>query len=67
MHGTADNDVEVELGMELAEYIKSSRLEKIEGVDHRYTREEDFKKMIALISDFIIDNINAPKQKASEW
>lgn len=56
VHGADDEVVEVAFGVKLAECIKSSKLEKIEGADHRYTREDDFKKMVKLISTFAIEN-----------
>lgn len=57
VHGKADVDVEIELGEELAKHIKNSKIEIIEGADHRYTKKEDFDKAIELISQFIIKNV----------
>jgi len=54
VHGTADADVEVEFGKELAKSIKNSKLELIDGADHRFTRREDFDKAISVISEFLI-------------
>lgn len=57
VHGTADEDVEVELGKELAKSIKNSQMDLFEGTDHGFTRKEDFERMIEHISGFIIKNI----------
>lgn len=54
VHGSADQDVEVELGKRLAKSIGTSKIEIVEGADHQYTRKEDFDKAIKLISDFVI-------------
>jgi dipeptidyl aminopeptidase/acylaminoacyl peptidase len=58
IHGTADEDVEVELGQELAKSIKISQIELFKGADHRFTKKEDFDKMVKDISDFIIKYFN---------
>lgn len=66
VHGSADQDVEVELGKRLAESIKDCRLEIIEGADHRYTKKEDFEKMIGLISRFVVENASKTRTKARQ-
>lgn len=58
VHGTADEDVEAELGRELAKSIKTSRIELFEGADHRFTKKEDSERMVKDISEFIIDHLN---------
>jgi pimeloyl-ACP methyl ester carboxylesterase len=54
IHGTADEDVEVEFGKELSKSIIASKLELVEGADHRFSNKEDFEKMILKISEFIM-------------
>jgi hypothetical protein len=63
VHGSADQDVEVELGKALAESIKGSKIDIIEGADHRYTRPEDFEKSINLIYKFVVQNIYKGKSE----
>ena len=58
IHGTMDEDVELQLAKELAESIKGSQLKLFEGADHKFSNEKDFKKCIKAVSDFIIMNIN---------
>lgn len=58
IHGTSDEDVEVELGKDLAKAIKGSKLELYSGADHRFTKKDDFERMIKDISDFIILNLH---------
>lgn len=57
VHGTEDEDVEIQLGEELAKSIKASKFIKFEGADHRFTNPEDFEKSVKLISDFISNNL----------
>lgn len=59
IHGTADEDVEVELGKELAKSIKNSKIILFKDANHRFTKKEDFEKMIKDISEFIIDILKA--------
>jgi pimeloyl-ACP methyl ester carboxylesterase len=54
VHGIKDIDVEVELGENLADSIPKSRRILYESADHRFSKEEDFKRMIDDISKFII-------------
>jgi len=58
IHGTSDEDVEVELGKNLANAIKGSKLELYSGADHRFSRKDDFEKMIKDISEFIIKHLH---------
>ena len=53
VHGTKDTDVEIELGEALADSIPGSRRLFYEGADYRFSREEDFKRMIDDISNFM--------------
>jgi len=57
IHGTADDNVELRLGEELAEAIPSSKLEKIKGADHRFTKKKDFHKCVRVMADFLIAHL----------
>lgn len=57
VHGSMDKDVELEQSEELAQSINSSKIEILDGADHRFTKKEDFDICIKLLSDFIISNI----------
>lgn len=63
VHGSADEDVELEFAKSLAECIKNSKLEIISGADHQYTKKEDFERMIKLISGFVIENVSKNRTK----
>jgi uncharacterized protein len=54
VHGSADDSVELSQSEKLAMNIPSCTLRIILGADHKYSREEDFEKMIKYISEFII-------------
>lgn len=54
VHGENDDDVLVEQSKKLSRVIENCRLEVIKGADHRYSRPEDFERMIMLVSEFII-------------
>ena len=58
IHGTADEDVELDLGKDLAKSIKGSKLEIYSGADHRFTKKDDFERMIKDISEFIIEHLH---------
>jgi len=55
IHGDEDKDVELQSGKELAESIKTSRLEILEGADHKFSN--DYDKPLNLASEFIINNL----------
>ena len=55
VHGDQDESVKVEQSKKTVQTIPNCKLEIIEGADHRYTTPEHFEKMLALISDFIIE------------
>ncbi|MGV8162819.1 MAG: alpha/beta hydrolase family protein [Candidatus Nanoarchaeia archaeon] len=57
VHGSKDEDVELQFSKDLAKSIKNSKLEIIEDADHRFTKKEDFDKCITLLSEFIIHNL----------
>lgn len=57
VHGTTDKDVEVKFGKELAKAIKKSELKLYQNADHKFTKKEDFERMIKDISEFIIKHI----------
>jgi hypothetical protein len=56
VHGDRDEIVPIEQSKKLAGLIKNCKLEIIKGADHRYSAPEYFKKMLNLISKFIIKN-----------
>jgi hypothetical protein len=56
VHGDNDESVPIEQSKKIVGLIENSRLEIIEGADHRYSKPEDFEKMLGLISEFIIKN-----------
>ena len=58
IHGASDEDVEVELGKELAKSIKGSKFKLYAGTDHRFTKKNDFERMIKNISEFIIKHLH---------
>ncbi|MBI2668068.1 alpha/beta hydrolase [Candidatus Woesearchaeota archaeon] len=55
IHGTKDEDVEVKFGKELAKSIKNSELKLYKGADHRFSKKEDFDKMVKDVSEFIMN------------
>lgn len=56
VHGSADKDVPADQSKKLATMISGSKLEIIEGADHKFSEPEHFQKMLELISGFIIKN-----------
>ncbi len=54
VHGDADCDVPISQSIKLSKMIKDCHLEIFSGADHKFTRPEDFKRMIEIISEFII-------------
>ncbi len=54
VHGEADASVPVAQSRRLAELLPEGRIEIIPGADHRFSREEDFERMLTLISEFIV-------------
>jgi len=56
VHGDNDESVPIEQSEKIVGLIDNSRLEVIESADHRYSKPEDFEKMLGLISEFIIKN-----------
>ena len=57
VHGDKDESVPIEQSKKTASLIENCKLEIIEGADHRYSKPEDFEKMLDLISKFIIENL----------
>ena len=57
VHGSADEDVELQLAEDLAASIKTTKFQIFDGADHRFSRHEDFENSVKMISDFIISNI----------
>ena len=58
VHGDNDESVPIQQSKKLVSLIKNCELRIIEGADHRYSRPEDFIKMLFFISKFIIENSN---------
>jgi pimeloyl-ACP methyl ester carboxylesterase len=56
VHGSKDETVPVEQSKKTAGLIENCRLKIIEGGDHTYSKEEDFEKLLDLVSKFIIQN-----------
>ena len=56
IHGDKDKLVPIGQCKKTASLIKNCRLEITQGADHRYTKPEDFEKMLDLISRFIVKN-----------
>ena len=56
VHGNNDESVPIEQSKKIVGLMENSRLGIIEGADHRYSKPEDFEKMLGLISEFIIEN-----------
>jgi hypothetical protein len=56
VHGDNDEAVPIKQSKKIVGLMENSRLEIIEGADHRYSKPEDFEKMLGLISEFIIKN-----------
>lgn len=57
VHGDKDESVSIEQSKKTVSLIENCKLEIIEGADHRYSKPEDFEKMMDLISKFIIENL----------
>jgi alpha/beta superfamily hydrolase len=55
VHGDEDETVPIEQSRKTARLIENCRLETIEGTDHTYSDSSHFKKMLELISEFIIE------------
>lgn len=56
VHGNLDRDVPLKQSVKTAGIIKNCRLKIIEGADHKFTKPEDFRKMLELISGFIVEH-----------
>ncbi len=56
VHGDGDEAVPVGQSKKTASLIRNCSLKIIKGADHRYSKPEDFERMLSLISDFIIKN-----------
>ncbi len=56
VHGDKDESVPVKQSKKIASIIRDCKLEIIKGADHRYSEPEHRKRMLNLISKFIIKN-----------
>ena len=57
VHGNQDKVVPVEQSRKTASLISGCRLKEIEGADHKYSKPEDFERMLGLIVGFIAGNV----------
>ena len=55
VHGSEDETIPLEQSRKASAYMKNCRLKIIRGADHRYTKPDDFEKMLDLISEFVIE------------
>ena len=56
VHGDGDKVVPAEQSRKTTSLIPNCRLEIIEGANHKYSKPEDFEKMLKLVSDFAVEN-----------
>jgi len=54
VHGDQDETVPLAQSQKAADLIPNCRLEVIEGADHTYSYPQHFKRMLDLISDFVV-------------
>ncbi len=54
VHGDKDEDVPLAQSLKLAKLLKNGRLEIVPGADHRYTQPLHTRKMLALLSNFML-------------
>ncbi len=59
VHGGDDEIVPVNQSRKTAQLIRDCKLEVIKGADHGYTKPEDFKKMIKIVSEFIAHSLTS--------
>lgn len=57
VHGDKDESVPIEQSKKTANILENCKLEIIEGADHKYSKSDDFEKMLNLISNFVVENI----------
>lgn len=57
VHGDEDKTVPIEQSKKTADIVENCKLEIITGADHKYSKPEEFEKMLDLISKFIIEHI----------
>lgn len=56
VHGSQDKVVPVEQSKKTASLIPECRLEIIEGADHKYSKPEDFERMLEFVVGFVSSN-----------
>jgi len=56
VHGNQDKIVPIEQSRKTASLIPNCRLEEIEGANHKYSKPEDFERVLKLISEFVAGN-----------
>ncbi len=57
VHGDKDESVPVEQSKKTANILENCKLEIIEDADHKYSKSDDFEKMLNLISNFVVEHI----------
>jgi len=57
VHGDQDEIIPIEQSEKISEIIENCKLEIIKGANHEYSKQEDFEKMLNLISKFIVETI----------
>lgn len=57
VHGDVDTDVPIAQSIKVSTLIKNCHLEIFHGADHRFSKPEDFEKMIHTIVEFIVEKI----------
>lgn len=54
VHGDADKDVPIVQSIKISTLIENCHLQIFHGADHRFSKSEDFEKMIHTIAEFIV-------------
>ena len=57
IHGTEDESISIESSQKLIKHLKNSKLITLEGSDHRYSKPDDFEKVISETSKFLIEEL----------
>ena len=56
VHGNNDTIVPINQSINTSKIIKNCKLEIINGANHFFSKEEEFEKMLNLLTDFIVNN-----------
>jgi alpha-beta hydrolase superfamily lysophospholipase len=57
IHGNSDDQVPIEGSKKLLKHLENSKFIELEGADHKYTKQEDFDKVIQETTKFIQDKL----------